>query len=412
MAALGKTIASLARQRRGWDGRAGAPEPGPSRLGEVTDFAPNPGNLGMLKFVPKNLGPAPALVVVLHGCTQTASGYDRGTGWSALADRHGFALLFPEQRRANNPKTCFNWFDPRHARRDAGEAASIRAMIARMVAEHGIDEARIFVTGLSAGGAMTSVMLACYPELFAAGAIIAGLPYGAATNVQEAFDAMHRGRRWPAQHWGGLVRAASAHRGPWPRVSVWQGGADRTVVPMNADEIVKQWADLHGLASTPSARTTRGGISREVWRDRAGRDAIERFTLPTLAHGTPLATGKGGEGEERAGVAGPFLLEAGISSTHGIARFFRLIGEDAQMPAAEQAGTAPERIAAAARAPVPAAGRRGEPEAALTPDPEDIWMPSDGRPAPGGRADKGDAPLSVEVGAVIEKALRAAGLMR
>lgn len=412
MAALGKTIASLARQRRGWDkaldalGGAAA-EPAPSRLAEVADFAPNPGNLRMLAYVPAKLGPAPALVVVLHGCTQTAAGYDRGTGWSTLADRHGFVLLFPEQRRANNPKTCFNWFDPRHASRGMGEAASIRAMIARMVALHGIDEARIFVTGLSAGGAMTSVMLACYPELFSAGAIIAGLPYGAATNVQEAFEAMHRGRRWPARHWGDLVRAASDHDGPWPRVSVWQGGADRTVVPMNADEIVKQWADLHGLASTPSARTTQGGISREVWRDRAGRDAIERFTLPTLAHGTPLATG---EGEERAGVAGPFLIEAGISSTHGIARFFGLIGEDAEK--GEQARTRPERAAAAPGAPILAASPRPEPAAALTPAPDDIWMPSDGSPAPGARADKADAPLSAGVGAVIEKALRAAGLMR
>lgn len=410
MAALGKTIASLARQRRVWDSLAGAAaEPGPSRLAEVTGFAPNPGNLRMLEFVPKDLGPAPALVVVLHGCTQTASGYDRGAGWSTLAERHGFALLFPEQRRANNPKACFNWFDPRHARRGMGEAASIRAMVARMVALHGIDEARIFVTGLSAGGAMTSVMLATYPEVFAAGAIVAGLPYGAATNVQEAFDAMHRGRRWPARHWGDLVRAASDHRGPWPRVSVWQGGADRTVVPMNADEIVKQWADLHGLPSAPSARTTQGGISREVWRDRAGLDAIERFTLPTLAHGTPLATG---EGEERAGVAGPFLLEAGISSTHGIARFFRLIGEDAGKPAVEQAQTRPERTAAAARAPLLASGPRPGPDAALTPAPEDIWMPSDERAAPRARADKAHAPRALEVGAVIEKALRAAGLMR
>src|SRR6185312_13986051 len=106
--------------------------------------------------------------------------------------RYGFALLLPEQQRTNNPNGCFNWFLPEHSRRDQGEALSIRQMIAKSVRDFGIDRQRIFVTGLSAGGAMTSIMLACYPDVFAGGAIIAGLPYGAATNVQQAFESMYR----------------------------------------------------------------------------------------------------------------------------------------------------------------------------------------------------------------------------
>ena len=108
------------------------------------------------------------MVVVLHGCGQTAAGYDLGAGWSTLAQHYGFALLMPEQQRGEQCQGCFNWFNPEDIARDSGEACSIRQMIARMVGDHGIDPHRIFVTGLSAGGAMTSVMLATYPELFAA----------------------------------------------------------------------------------------------------------------------------------------------------------------------------------------------------------------------------------------------------
>ena len=112
-------------------------------------------------------------------CTAAARprpAYDFGTGWSTLAKRYGFALLMPEQQASNNANTCFNWFNPGDVARGRGEAASIRQMVARMVADHKIDPRRIYITGLSAGGAMTSVMLAIYPEVFAGGAIIAGLP--------------------------------------------------------------------------------------------------------------------------------------------------------------------------------------------------------------------------------------------
>ncbi|TMK40443.1 MAG: PHB depolymerase family esterase, partial [Alphaproteobacteria bacterium] len=125
-----------------------------SPLVETGAFGTNPGALRMFSFVPGSVPHRPALVVVLHGCGQTAAGYDLGAGWSTLAKRYGFALLMPEQQPANNPATCFNWFNPDDAARDRGEAFSIRNMIARMVAIHGIDRRRVYITGLSAGGAM------------------------------------------------------------------------------------------------------------------------------------------------------------------------------------------------------------------------------------------------------------------
>jgi feruloyl esterase len=325
---LGQTISALARYRRHWSTLlqstgakrgVGAQASAPSHLTELTGFGSNPGALRMFTYVPKNVSAAPALVVVLHGCTQTAAGYDVGAGWSTLAERYGFALLLPEQTQANNPKTCFNWFLPGHTARDRGEAFSIRQMIEKTIGAHGIDRNRVFVTGLSAGGAMTAAMLAVYPEIFAAGAIIAGLPYGSAENVQQAFESMFEGRPRPAKQWGDLVRRASAHRGPWPRVSVWHGDRDATVEPMNADAIVQQWSDVHGIDAVPVEDVV-DGYSRKVWR-RDGIDLIESYTITGMAHGTPLATGKHG------GAAGPFMLEAGISSSYHIAKFFGLTGD-------------------------------------------------------------------------------------
>jgi feruloyl esterase len=294
---------------------------GSSHLTEIFEFGSNPGALRMFTHVPKQIPRKPALVVVLHGCAQTAASYDLGVGWSTLADRYGFALLMPQQQLSNNPNNCFNWFVPGDTQRGNGEALSIRQMIDKMTAAHGIDRKRVFVTGLSAGGAMTSVMLATYPELFAGGAIIAGLPFGTAANVNEALESMFHVRARPAREWGDLVRAASRHRGPWPRVSVWHGSADTVVRPDNADEIIKQWTDVHDLDPSPTLTETVDGYPRQVWRDRAGRDVIELYTIAGMAHGAPLATGTA---EMHCGIPGAFVLDVGISSSYHIAKFWGL----------------------------------------------------------------------------------------
>jgi len=275
----------------------------------------------MFSFVPDHLQQGPALVVVLHGCGQTAAGYDWGAGWSTLAKRYGFALLMPEQRPSNNANLCFNWFNPGDTARDRGEVCSIRAMIARMVDDIGIDRRRIFVTGLSAGGAMTSAMLATYPEVFAGGAVIAGMPFGVATNMREALSGMFQSPARPAGELGDLVRNASNHKGPWPKLSVWHGSADRTVDPANANEIVKQWLDVHGLPSTPMSEATVDGYPRQIWWNTDGETIVESYTITDMAHGAPLGTA---DNDERYGAQGAFLIEAGISSSYHIANFFGL----------------------------------------------------------------------------------------
>ena len=319
MAGLGKTVAALAGRRRAPNGDH-RPDLG-RRLQEVCPFGANPGDLRMLLHRPDGLKAKAALVVVLHGCTQTAAGYAGGAGWLTLADRYGFVVLCPEQTRANNANLCFNWFQSSDVARGAGEAASIRGMIARAVGDHDLDPNRVFVTGLSAGGAMANAMLSAYPEVFAAGAIIAGLPYGAAANVQEAFAAMQgRARKRSAQDWGDAVRAAAGSAGRWPRVSIWQGDGDATVRPCVAGDLAAQWIDVHGVHG-PGVETGRGGRRLTTWRSADGTAVVELHRIAGMGHGAPLACAADG-----CGTAGPFLLDVGISSSVELAQSWGLAG--------------------------------------------------------------------------------------
>ena len=319
MTKLSATIAKLAAMR----GVRAAPANavGASRLRNLEGFGANPGALVARIHVPSQLGKKPALVVVLHGCTQTADGYDHGSGWSRLADEQGFMCLFPEQQRANNPNLCFNWFSPADNQRDRGEALSIRQMIAATVAAYDIDPSRIFVTGLSAGGAMTSVMLASYPEIFAGGAIIAGLPHGSADNVQQALKAMRDPGLINAKQLGDRVRGASRHKGPWPSISIWHGSADQTVSSKNADAILAQWLSVHDLDSAPAATDKIGQLRRRFWEDGSGRSLVEDYRIANMGHGTPIAT----TGPEACGIAMPHMLDVGISSTRRIAAAWGLL---------------------------------------------------------------------------------------
>ncbi len=372
--------------------------PGP--LIETAGFGSNPGDLRMFSFVPgdQRARQTLPLVVVLHGCGQNAAGYDMGAGWSTLAESFGFALLMPEQKHSNNANGCFNWFVPEDTTRGSGEAASIRQMIARMARDHNIDETRIFVTGLSAGGAMTSAMLATYPDVFAGGAVIAGLPYGVATNLQQALNGMFQSRPHPASELGDLVRNASPHKGPWPKLSIWHGSADRTVNPANADELIKQWLDVHHLPAAPSSRSSVDGYPHQVWRNADGETVVESYTITNMAHGTPLGLA---ENAEHYGAEGAFLIEAGISSSYHIAKFFGLTA-NAHQPAQASAGASMQNSRQLTK-PVPLAARPPALTTVLEP-----MLKLNRKTEPNDQK----RPDAIDVGGIITRALTAAGLMK
>ena len=185
-------LTAYAAQAMGW-----LPPWNPSELIEVTGFGSNPGNLKMYMYLPENAPESAPLVVVLHGCTQSAEEYAERTQWNRLADRFGFVVVYPEQKMLNNGFSCFNWFAPGDTSRDRGESLSIKQMIDKMKTEHSIDSQRVYMTGFSAGGYMAAVMLAVYPEIFAGGAVMAGGPFGctpfpwirAATKTRAAWSA-------------------------------------------------------------------------------------------------------------------------------------------------------------------------------------------------------------------------------
>jgi poly(hydroxyalkanoate) depolymerase family esterase len=394
-------------------------QPRTDGLQEVVGFGSNPGNVRMFAYVPERLSRSPALVVALHGCTQSALVYDRGSGWSTLAETHGFVVVYPEQQRSNNPQGCFSWFLPSDTARDAGEALSIRQMVDHAIRNWGIDRRRVFVTGLSAGGAMASTMLATYPEVFSGGAIIAGLPYGCAATVEEAFSAM-LGRQTRPQHTlGDRVRTASSHRGPWPRISVWHGSADPIVRLSNAEDVIRQWTEVHQLPLMPTRDEIVCGHLRRVWNGADGAPLIEAYTISGMGHGVPLATG---DGDERCGAIGPFFLEAGLSSTHQIAKFWGLTAVSqaarsrisANLLQKAQIGTTPSVAAAGFRrgtadpaGQAPLWNTSIDPNVAIA-----AAFKAAGLPVPNPSPDTAQPTLPVAPGPIIEAALKAAGLRK
>ncbi|OQO92461.1 esterase [Saccharomonospora piscinae] len=283
--------------------------PAAAAVEEVADFGADPGNLRMLRYVPDGLAPDRPVVVALHGCTQNATGYGTDSGWVELAERWDFSLVLPEQRGANNLNSCFNWFESADTTRGQGEVASVVSMVDHTIAATGADPSRVYVTGLSAGGGMTSALLATYPERFSGGGVVAGLPYRCAAALYEAYTCMYTGKNLSPEAWGDRVRDASSHEGPWPTMSVWHGDADYTVTVANQRELVEQWTDVHGTDAEADRSDTVAGYPRTVYEDGAGRPVVEAITVTGMGHGQPVDPGTG---EGQCGSAGAYVLDVDV----------------------------------------------------------------------------------------------------
>ena len=183
---------------------------------------------------------------------------------------------------------------------------------------------RVYITGLSAGAAMTDVILATYPEVFSAGAMISGLPYGAATGPWAAALAMLFDSGIAGRDWGDRVREASEQR-KWPSVSIWHGSLDTTVRPSASNDLVRQWTNVHGVEGKPTQGITDDGREYLVWSTADGRRMVEQHAISGMAHGPPVRAG----GMNGCGVAGRYHLEVGISSSLEIATTWSLHGSSA-----------------------------------------------------------------------------------
>lgn len=302
----------------------GSKKPECGSLTAVAEFGENRGGLEMCAYVPDGLSAGRPLVVALHGCTQQSKDYADGPGWTKLADEYQFAVLLPQQTEDNNATTCFNWFEPDDVKRhdaggEIGEVASIWEMIQKMQTDYETDPNQVYVTGLSAGGAMTTALLAAYPEVFAGGAIIAGIPAGCAQDVAAALNCMNPGKDMSPQEWGDQVRAAApghvAGDGV-PRVAVWQGSADTTVMPKNAEELIDQWTNIIGIDRVADETSMVSGASYKGYANNSGTILVEEYLVPGMPHGVAVDPANG------CGVAAPFILDEGICSSRLIVDFW------------------------------------------------------------------------------------------
>ena len=226
------------------------------------------------------------LVVMLHGCTQSPDDFAAGTRMNALADEQMFFVAYPEQPSSANPSKCWNWFNEGDQRRDAGEPRLIAMLTRQIMRDHAIDEERVYVAGLSAGGAAAAIMGATYPDLYAAVGIHSGLACGAARDVPGAFSAMRQGS--PAPH-----RLARNER-VVPTI-VFHGDRDTTVSPVNGDQAIEQASGASGVHTHVSRGETATGISftRTMRHDREDRCIGEQWVLQGIGHAWSGGSGDG-----------------------------------------------------------------------------------------------------------------------
>ncbi|MBK9083675.1 MAG: PHB depolymerase family esterase [Rhizobiales bacterium] len=291
-----RLVAAVRRALRGERDARPAPYGGAF---EARVFSGDAGRRDYKLFIPAH--PAPAaqarLIVMLHGCTQTADDFALGSGMNLIAATRGWHVLYPQQGASANPMRCWNWFRPGDQTRERGEPAIIAGMTRAVMSERDIPPGRVAVAGLSAGGAMALVLGAVYPELYEAVGVHSGVAFGAARDVASAMAAMKN---------GAPGRAIAFQ----PRLFVVQGEADATVNPANADAIVAA-----ALAADAPRRFERGrqgrAFTRMVAAGADGRPRVEALRVEGLGHA--WSGGRPG---------GTFVDPQGPDASAEMARFF------------------------------------------------------------------------------------------
>jgi poly(hydroxyalkanoate) depolymerase family esterase len=275
------------------------PVPAGARFDECS-YANEAGTRSYKLYVSSRLEAAPALIVMLHGCTQSPDDFAAGTRMNELAEERGFLVVYPEQPQSANASRCWNWFRTGDQGRDAGEPSLIAGITRDVIRDFGVDAARVFAAGLSAGGAAAAVMGSAYPDLYAAVGIHSGLACGAASDMPSAFAAM--------KHGGTPARARRTLR-----TIVFHGDGDRTVSPANGDQVIQQSAGGGEFRTVRTEGRSVGGAryTRTVHSDESGRPMLEQW----LVHGGGHAW-YGGSGD------GSYTDPTGPDASREMLRFF------------------------------------------------------------------------------------------
>ena len=298
-------------------------------LKRVKRFGKNKGHLKMYYYEPANIDKTKAqpMVVVLHGCLQCASSVAAQTGWNKLADEQGFYVLYPQQRFFNNPEKCFKWYKRKHTNKNRGENYSIKKMVDYMQSHNKIDSSKVFITGLSAGAAMSVIMMADYPETFNAGAIFAGGAYKSGNGYVSAMMALLGWRVKSAEKWGNIVRKQNpGFNGNYPRIIIYQGNSDWVVNKRNGTELLKQWSNLHNIGTQPTETINQyvnvKDIQRNSYATNDHKEAIVFYKVNKLSHALLVDPGKC---KYQGGKRGFFSKDKNYNSTLFTAYDFGLI---------------------------------------------------------------------------------------
>ncbi len=253
----------------------------------------NPGNLIMNQFIPDNMPEKAPLVVVLHGCNVSASFFAKIGGWNQLAQKYKFYVLYPEQTSSNNITSCFNWFNKSDTEKGKGEVHSIYNMIKMIKANYSIDDKKVFINGMSAGGTMSLAMMSIYPELFNAGSVMSGLPFRAAVSPEQAIKAMIPGIKKTPSEWGNLVKKAKpGYKGKYPKLIIFHGTKDYVSVFNNMNEILEQWTNIHNIDQTPDETKLLQGYPYKIYKDKKNMPVIETVEITKMAHFLAVDPGK------------------------------------------------------------------------------------------------------------------------
>lgn len=274
-------------------------------------FSSDAGSRGYKLYIPSTYrGEAVPLVVMLHGCTQSPDDFAAGTRMNALAEERACLIVYPSQTQSANPQRCWNWFNPRDQRRDQGEPALIAGITRQVMRDYAVDPRRVYVAGLSAGGAAAAIMAQAYPDLYAAVGVHSGLACRAAHDVPSAFAAMRQGA--PASQSSGRAGAAGGNQLIVPTI-VFHADRDGTVHPRNADQVIAQAGGVGALMTEVQRGEVPGGhrYSRTIHVNSAGEPVLEQW----LVHG-------GGHAWSGGSAAGTYTDPRGPDASREMLRFF------------------------------------------------------------------------------------------